>query len=95
MQHIISTNFQCTQKHLLNFALVIHLRHSCRALYDCLSLSKALSLTEDCRVTYWHNVHRTVKVLGLDIQTRCLRFDVFYGQVGTVDAVQDLEHTAH
>ena len=95
LQHLIRTNLQIAQEHLLHIALVIHLGHNRRPLHDRLNLCKPLCLAKDRRVADWNDVHWAIKVRRLNIQTRLERLDIFVCQVSRIDAVQYLEHTRH
>ena len=95
LQHVVRAELQVAQEHFLDLAQVVHLRHGGRALLHGLDLGEALGLAEDGRVAHGHNVHRTVEVLGLDVQAAFHGLDIFLGQVRAVDPVQDLEHAGH
>ena len=58
-------------------------------------LSKALGFTEDVGIADGHDVHRAFEVAALDQQFACLVIDLGFGQVGLVQAEQQLQHTAH
>ena len=95
LKHLIRWNFKVAEKHLLNLTHIIHLRQIGRTLHDCLYLGKALRLREDSRVADRHNIQWPIKVSRANLNACVLRFNVFVGQVGAVDPVQDLKTPGH
>ena len=88
-------HLQALKEHDLDLAQVIQLRHLLGSLHDGLHLGKPLGFAEDVGVADRHDVHRAFEVATLDQQLAGLVVHLFFGQVGLVQAEQQLQHTAH
>ena len=62
LQDVVLVQLHAAQKHLLDLALVVHLRHHGGALQQRLDLRKPLRLAEDGGVADRHHIQRPVKI---------------------------------
>ena len=95
LKNLIRRNLQGAEEQFLDLTRVIQLRHHGRPLHDRLNLGKPLRLREDRGVADGHHIQRPVEVRRVDLQPFNLGLHILFGQIGRVDAVEDLEAASH